>query len=325
MSISSYRTFHEKNLGPLIFSFLSKKNQNNLAQTDTIWERAKLNFDFHNYKILKAVMKNKAVLSLKDINGIQQAKLLETLGKGGSKKAILLDNNRALLLPNMSTDSIEDILSRWKRMVHEELVMSEILTKLDLLSPQSRRVSISFLNDSKEEIPAYLSKTFKALSETQGLFIIDTKNPDSSTWKKGKDFLFKSMDDRLNENNWDYVLEQVLNDIVKICIHHLPISNDSINFAIVKNSSESLLSQYQVRYFGFDFSSKYRTLKILTPKERESLAPNMNLALKLVNTVLDKIFAFEFCTCEIKEEEKLNEFRDYLAQKYIKEIHSRSS
>lgn len=321
MSISAYRTFHEKNFGALIFPFLSKKNQNNLAQTDTIWERAKLNFDFHNYKILKTVMKNRAVLYLKDVNGIQQAKLLKTLGKGGSKKAILLDTNQALLLPNMGTDSVEEIVSRWSRMVHEELVMSEILSKLELLTPQSKRVSISFLNHSKEEIPAYLSKTFKALSETQGWFIIDTKNPDSSTWKKGKDFLFKSMDDRLNEKNWDYVLNKVLNDIVKICIHHLPISNDSINFAIVKNSSESFLSQYQVRYFGFDFSSKYRTLKIPEILETPTLAPNMILALKLVNTVLDKIFAFEFEAWDTK----ISKFKDTLAQKYIKEIHSRCS
>lgn len=318
MSISIYRTFHEKNLGALIFPFLSKKNQNNLAQTSTIWEREKLNFDIHNYKILKTLMKNKAVLSL---NGFQQAKLLETLGKGGSKKAILLDTHQALLLPNMSTDSVEEIVSRWSRMVHEELVMSEILTKLDLLSPQSKRVSISFLNDSSREIPAYLSDTFKTLCETKSWFIIDTKNSDSSTWKKGKNFLFKSMDDRLNEKNWDFVLDPVLNDIVKICIHHLPISNDSINFAIVKNTSESFLSQYQVRYFGFDFSSKYRTLKIPEILETPILAPNMTLALKLVNTVLDKIFAFEFEACDTK----LSNFKDTLAQKYIRQVHSRCS
>jgi hypothetical protein len=117
---------------------------------------------------------------------------------GGSKMAIQLKNGQALIVPNLGIwrvmcdrnqeklidmeANLYPVTASWPRFVHEETCMSNLLTKIGLLNPYSKRVSL-FLSEGANAptIPAYLSESFESLSQSKGCFIIDVKNTSSST------------------------------------------------------------------------------------------------------------------------------------------------
>lgn len=281
--------------------------------------------DLEGYKQLNTVIgKEKAenpTLYIKDETGTHEEKLLGVLGRGSSKQAVLLDKGRALLLPNMRRDPIGHVANRWERIVCEEVGMSNLLTEAGLLSPQSKQVSISFNPDGSGSIPAYLSETFQSLGETKGWFILDLKNDEeSSTWKEK---LFKTPADRNKDENWDAVFAPLLTDIAKICIHGIPGGGDSLNIAIVKKpdseQGESSASAYEVRYFGFDFSSKGGTLAIpkMAPNSSDYTTKTKRMVSHILEWVLDREFnEKEFSISMVYPEDLYNR----LVEKYTKTI-----
>lgn len=274
------------------------------------------------FQILKDRIHKKEPIYLISEEVLQEEKLLKILGKGGCKRAIELERGRALIVPNMDVE-VDFFAMSWKGIVDEEVTMSQLLTKIGLLSPLSQKVRISFSADSDEEtIPAYLSETFESLGKTKGWFIIDTKNSKSSNWKQGKDFLFTSEEDRLNENNWDLISDSLLDDVAKMCIYDIPTPTDSINIAIVKKTSKSEISPYEIRYFGFDFSSKSCILSIPKIQERLSKEPNMNKVEGVLNRILDWVFYCEFGKRYDSgtEHARLWGFKNSLVEKYSKEV-----
>lgn len=322
MSVTCYQNFHQKNLGVLISPYLSKEDRESLGQADKAWRKTKVGLEAQDYLILKDKIKSKKAIYISEGKGLHQELLLGILGAGGSKKAIELQGGRALIVPNMDTANCSVLVTRWKRMVHEEIVMSKLLTKIGLLSPLSQRVRISLSIDSPERtIPAYLSETFEKLGKTKGWFIIDRKNFASSTWKQGENYLFKTEEERLNEKNWDSVVNSVLSDVVKICEHNIPAGGDSLNLAIVNKPSESAVCQYEIRYFGFDFSSKNEYLSML---QIQNKPPH---ATWLFERILDLVFYYEFGERydDGDESGKLRGLKDQLVQKYSKNIISRLS
>ncbi len=284
--------------------------------------------DVGSYKALKE-KQNGSTLYVTDGTGKHPETVLDFLGNGGSKQAVEIARGRALILPNTDADPIAEIASRWERMVLEEVKMSKILTRLGLLSPMSEQVSVTLTESSESVIPAYLSETFESLGETKGWFIIDMKNSFSSTWKRGKHFLFNSDSDRLDDKNWGSVIDSLLTDVAKICLHHIPAGGDSLNIAVVKKPSKATLCQYEVRYFGFDFSSKHDPLDIPEVQERPSAPSNPERATQLFDRILDNVLYWEFGDRydygDEKERAKLRSFKEQLVQKYNKEIVTRMS
>ncbi len=177
-----------------------------------------------------------------------------TLGKGGSKEALQI-NDKVLMVPNMDVDSPHQIARRWARIVDEEVMMSTHLTSIGLLSLPLEKVDITLSKDSDNLVPAYTTKSFESLAR-DGCSIVDTKNEKSSTWK-GQ--LFANNVDPYIPENWDQLIKPLLTDIAKITYYGIPLGLDSRNFAVVKEYKEGL-EQLQLRYFGFDFSSKQRSL-----------------------------------------------------------------
>jgi len=214
-----------------------------------------LPIDLPSYEALRNSMKKGSSLYITDETGTHKETLLELLGDGGTKRAFKLAAGRALLLPNIEVEA-KSLASDWERIVLEEVKMSEILTRLGLLSPLHKQVTIATNEDSPHVIPAYISETFENLEKTKSVFIIDSKAMKSSTWILGTHFLFNSDEERLEEKNWDPVFAPLLNDIKKICLHNIPTERDSINIAIVKEPSVIRTCQYLVRFFGFDYSKK---------------------------------------------------------------------
>jgi hypothetical protein len=272
------------------------------------------------FQILKDRIHKKEPIYLISEGVLQEEKLLKILGKGGCKKAIELERGRALIVPNMDVEV--DFFSRnWEGIVGEEVAMSQLLTKIGMLSPLSQKVRISLSASDEETIPAYLSETFESLGKTKGWFIIDTKNSKSSTWQQGKDFLFNSEEDRLNKENWDLISNSLLDDVAKMCIYDIPTLIDSINVAIVKKTSGLEISPYEIRYFGFDFSSKNCSLSIPTIQER-SKEPDMGKVEGVLSTILDQVFYCEFDKRygSGTEHATLWGFKNSLVKKYSKEV-----
>jgi hypothetical protein len=286
-----------------------------------------LPIDISSYEALRKEMRQKgATLYVTDETGKHPETLLGVLGRGGSKKAIQVARGRALILPNMDVDPTAHIAGRWERMVLEEVKMSKILYRLGLLSPLSEQVSVTLTESSENVIPAYISESFENLS-LKGCFIIDTKNSDSSTWKRGEHSIFQSDEERLSEKNWDSVFDSALTDIAKICLYDIPAEGDSLNIAIVKKASDSAVCQHEVRYFGFDFSSKQGFLEIPDAENRSSTPANIDKATRLLNSIINYVFFFEFGRRYDYGDESasLRNLKDRLAQRYTKDVVARMS
>lgn len=267
-------------------------------------------FDSHHH----SSEKNRRIF-MTDATGRHQETLLKILGRGGSKTAFQIAKGRALLLPNVYISNV------WERMVAEEVKMSQILTRLGLLSPLSEEVSIIL---DGVQMPAYVSETFENLGLRKGWFILDMKNSYTSTWKEGENFLFQSDTERLNEKNWGCVIDVLLTDIAKICLHHVPVGTDSLNIAIVrKNSLE--ICPYEIRYFGFDFSSKYHALDISKIEEQPSAQFDVERAENILNAILDYVFMWEFGEKYSygEDKEKLQNFQKQLVQEQSQELVAR--
>ncbi len=277
--------------------FVERDYNNSICNTELFSanKSAEKTINLQCYKLLKDILdQENSSLYLTDESGKNQENLLDVLGEGGSKKAIQIAKGRALILPNMDVDPIHSIAERWERMVQEEVAMSEILYSIGLLAPLSKRVSISF-ESSEDSIPAYISETFKQLGETKGWFIIDVKNRNSSTWVRGKNFLFSKEEERLNEKNWDSVAQGMIKDVITICKHNIPAKGDSLNIAIVKkpfSAAEDLMNEYEVRCFGFDFSDKYKFLQL--PEIKNISSVDRERVKSLISRILDLVFYYEF-------------------------------
>jgi len=295
MSVALYQPFHKSKASCFVFPFLSHSDRDNLRLVDRGWCIAKRTFEIQNcHEVLKKRIQEKQAVFVKNGQDVQTETLVDVLGTGGSKKAIALQRGRVLMVPNMDWDTLYEIWPRWRRIVYEEVAMSNLLTKMGLLNPRAQRVSLFFSEGSNAPtMPAFLSESFESLGHTQGWFIIDAKNTSSSTWKKGENFLFKAEDDRLNAQNWDSVVDSLLTDIAKISLYGLGIGGDSLNLAILKKSCDSIASLYEIRYFGFDFTHKSFRLDI---PQKPIEHPDPTQAIDLLNEALEIVFHYEFGT-----------------------------
>lgn len=249
---------------------------------------------------------NKSSLFIKDENGRQEVKLARKLGNGASKIAILLENGKALLIPNLLSNSLSEMAEmRWDRMVQEETAMSQVLSSVGLLSPMSKLVEISFSAKAVEgTIPAYVSESFENLGSKMGLFILDRKNSYSSTWQSEKDSFFKHSGDQLNVENYDSIMTPLLADVVKMCIYGIPDDYDSLNLAVVKKNSgikdgEKSKSEFEARYFGFDFSDKKAPISVPTMKKLPIDKTMEQRARDLMACFVSRIFMNEFGLTDI--------------------------
>ena len=243
--------------------------------------------------------------------------LLGILGEGGCKIALHVDKGRALIIPNMS-DSLNSVVERWERIVSEEVKMCEILGKLGLLSPNYLKVDIFSSDNNELAIPGYISKSFDQMAKEDGCFILDTKNPESSSWKKGTHFIFESNNERFEEKNWDNVLDLLIEDISKIFLHGIDIPGDALNIAIVKKEID-LKAHYHVRFFGFDFTNKYQSLVFPEIEKKSDKKIEMSATKRIVDSILFLLFEAEFFKCG----EDVKSLRESLVEKLSIKIHDK--
>jgi hypothetical protein len=70
--------------------------------------------------------------------------------------------------------------------------------------------------------------------------------------------------DLSNSNNWLSILSNLMEDIIVLYKYKIPVSSDSTNYVLVKTNDLNLISSYEIRYFGFDFTTKISPIKINT-------------------------------------------------------------
>ena len=182
-------------------------------------------------------------------NGAQvEVKLASILGKGGAKRAVALNREEALLLPNSGK------VQYWKKSVEEEVQMSKVCESIGLLSPSSKMVFVQWPN-SEISFPAYTSNSFSSLPE-KGIYVIDVKNSTSTVWTEKENELFVNPLDpfeKLRPESWDAVFKPFIDDLAKSVFFSLDAQgDDTVNFAVVKTQN---YPGYEVRAFCFDFSS----------------------------------------------------------------------
>lgn len=228
-------------------------------------------------------------LYIKEESGFQREQLLSKLGQGGSKKAILLEGGRALLVPNNDTN--EYIEENWQRMVEEEVRIGAVMKSLGLLTSEPQRVTLYLSPDREESMPAYLCDSFEHIKKTKNLLVLDFK---SKRWSK--DSLFANPMDRYREEKWDEVVSELLMDISKIYSNNINVTNDAMNIAIQPGKA---------RYFGFDFSLRWSTYE---PRK-------IDIA-DTVKTLVGRLINYEFAIHGGYHKE-MDPFFDRLEEKYI--------
>lgn len=191
-------------------------------------------------------------LTLTNKDLVSHTSVVQIIGKGGSKYACLLEDGSALMLPSLGYANLDGarenkIQTTWAQFIAEEVKMGEILTQIGLLNPSPQAVFIQ-LEGSNQKIPAYLCRSFISFMQ-EDIYVIDRKNPRTSTWKSH----LLPQGEHLNVETWMIALNSLCRDIARLCRYNIPTPSDSLNIAIVRNDE----GIDQVRYFGFDFSSKW--------------------------------------------------------------------
>lgn len=178
--------------------------------------------------------------------------LIKSLGYGGCKLAMQLNDGQALIIPN------EGGGPRWAHIVAREVIESELHQKIGLYSPLNTLVYVFPDATSDKCIPAYTNPSFADLA-TRGVYVIDCKRPDFHPHHPTLR-LFKSHEDMLNMDLWRPLLVDMIQDIAKLVFYQIPYGWDCFSLAIIKEETG-----YRIRYFGFDFSDKGAQRDVLLP------------------------------------------------------------
>lgn len=219
--------------------------------------------------------------------------VLSFLGSGGSKCAYELEGGSALLMSSEENFSYIANSIKWSEMVDEEITGTSRVRDLGLLACDLEKATVFMTNDSTIGVPAYITETFSQLS-SKGIWIIDQKNPRSSTWKRS---LFDKKEDSFDEGKWQKILNPFLKDIVKLLQNNFWLCGDNLNMAILEKSDEGDGVNYEVRYFGFDFSSKHDQLSFnkLKPEEIDNLVTSI---------IFDSISCLMSCEFDVKSDDE---------------------
>ena len=166
------------------------------------------------------------------------------VGRGGSKFAWQYSEDEVILLPNTN-------IPNWQRMVDEEVFVSEKLTELGILNVHSKKVNVYF-EGAKLPMIVYVCPSFKSLIQ-KGMFVIDIRGrPDLSPI--AQEPIFKEGQDPTSAEAWLPLVTPLAKDLVTVAKHNCLFGLDSWNGVLVKGKNGA----YELRYFGFDFSSKSR-------------------------------------------------------------------
>ncbi len=269
------------------------------------------------YTQLRSLLRSEnSTIGINSLPSEKPIALTRILGSGGSKTAVELEDGSALLLPNTDVDHPKDIARRWARIVEEEVAMSDFLASIGLLSTSAEKVDVFLSSDPDMSLPAYKMDSFNTLAQKE-MWIIDSKNLESSSWTKEMK-LFSKDTDIAEEAKWDEILDLLCQDIAKIVYYDVPALGDSCNLAIVKDKGH-----YKPRFFGFDFSSKHYPIKIPTREASNISSDQMrHKAERVISSMLETLYLAEIKAIALPAAGKclINRLKERYAETIMTEI-----
>lgn len=177
------------------------------------------------------------------------------LGGGGSKDALETEDGLAIVIPNLSIDSVYQVASWWEENIDGEVSVASFLDDIGVPSLNRKKAILVLSAEKNLQLPVFVSDSFNKYAK-QGLHILDGKNPHSSSWKKDQ-MIFRNADEALKFHSWDAVAEPLFLEFYNLAINYFTVGLDSSNFALAKEQNPYSPNQYSLHYFGFDFGGKY--------------------------------------------------------------------
>lgn len=188
---------------------------------------------------------------------------------GGSKDPYLIKDGKylgyvLLFLKTHYTVSIQ--------MIENDIHISSIMTRMNLLNVQHKKVQISL--DNENYVSSLISIHFNIYRDNldNGIkgYVIGSKGQDLP---KIKNFLFGTENDLFNNyNKWSELLSEFIDDAYKLKRMGFSLTGDSFNYIYLIYPD----GRHRLRYFGFDFSrvgSKCKEPLKLTKFNDENMIP----------------------------------------------------
>jgi hypothetical protein len=228
---------------------------------------------------------------------------IKFLSGGGTKSVYsLIGTDKVVLLPN-EVDGIT-LINKFDRIRNEELEMYKFLQSISILSLKIELCDI-VNNVNGNVMKGIYSPSFESYI-SQGLFIIDLKNSNTTYWKR---------ENKLNEipdniESWYPIFKPLLNDFQILLENGILPYGDNLNLAVSKKDT------YVLRYFGFDFSSKNyinkNIEKIKNGEKLDNLYSKDNMK-ELISTSVNYILPDE----QYEDKDFMESLIAYLIDKYL--------
>lgn len=174
------------------------------------------------------------------------------LGGGGTKTAYgLQGTDYAVLVPN-EVDGLQ-LEKVFPRICYEEETMFNYLSTNDI-APSLPVKTCTVTLDNGKTLPALYAPCFESFMEA-GAYVLDSKEPYSCCWNPRlcMNPTFYDVD------SWVPIFEPLIQDLKRLVGAGIVPLGDCLNFVITTPASKYHVNPavpYQVRFFGFDFSSK---------------------------------------------------------------------
>jgi len=174
------------------------------------------------------------------------------IGTGGTKTIYQVSDSICIALPNLTDGPA--LRHAWPRIVSEEIQISKTFDRLGLLHPDINPCQVT-IPGIKEHEPAstldtFYMPTFSSLVDNN-IYVLDGKIRTSSTLPK--DITIMSEDQMDDIDEWLKIFMPLFDDIKIMCKDGIYATGDRKNLAVIRNDDQS----YSIRFFGFDFTSKY--------------------------------------------------------------------
>jgi hypothetical protein len=192
--------------------------------------------------------------------------LIQKIGCGGVKSIYSFrkdvagadDEDDIIVLPNLVDGS--GLMAQWPAIVEEEYEFSQYALRNGLLAQSFRRCEISLQSDPEIRIPTLVAPSFNALKKRGSLVMEAKRFSDDAT------DLVQVLKRPATYEDLLPLVQSLLNDIVTALRLGYPLNLDMSNMILVPreeryaNNRPRPLSEFQVRLFLFDLTSKhYRT------------------------------------------------------------------
>ena len=170
------------------------------------------------------------------------------IGKGGSKKATLLDNEKVAMLP---AGHFTGLASWWPETVTEEAKMAEFLETIDIpaLNREKAYITIPSTDNpgASYKLPVLLSDSFAEYA-SKGWYVFDNKNSDSNIYSDNECGHWNT-----ELKTWEAPIKTLVADLWKLSVNGVNIGTDSRNLVLIEKEANN----FELRFFGFDFGGKY--------------------------------------------------------------------